>query len=73
MSPLDPETPPVGEEIHLPSPSVVPALTAIGITLTLIGLTTFIALTVIGGLLTIGCVISWVKTTRAEMEDLPLQ
>jgi hypothetical protein len=73
VSPLDPETPPVGEEIHLPSPSVVPALTAIGITLTLIGLTTFIALTVIGGLLTIGCVISWVKTTRAEMEDLPLQ
>ena len=38
MSELDPEPPPAGEEIHLPGPSVLPALTAVGITLTLIGL-----------------------------------
>ena len=72
MSPLEPETPPVGEEIHLPAPTVVPALTAIGITLTLVGLTTFIALTVAGGLLTLGCVLSWLKTSRAEIDELPL-
>jgi len=72
VSPLEPETPPVGEEIHLPAPTVVPALTAIGITLTLVGLTTFIALTVAGGLLTLGCVLSWLKTSRAEIDELPL-
>lgn len=72
MSDPERDTPPVGEEIHLPAPTVVPALTAIGITLTLIGLTTFIELTVIGGLLTIGCVLSWVKTARAETDELPL-
>jgi hypothetical protein len=66
------DTPPIGEEIHLPPPTVVPALTAIGITLTLIGLTTFIELTVAGGLLTLGCVLSWVKTGRAETDELPL-
>jgi hypothetical protein len=72
VSPLDPEVPPVGEEVHLPGPTVLPALTAVGITLLLIGLTTFIELTVIGALLTIGCAIRWVKDTRREVDELPL-
>lgn len=72
MSELEPQPPPVGEEIHLPAPTVVPALTALGITLTLVGLTTFIELTVIGGLLTLACVVSWIKTARAETDELPL-
>jgi hypothetical protein len=72
VSELEPQPPPVGEEIHLPPPTVVPALTAIGITLTLVGLTTFIELTAIGAVLTVACVISWIKTARAELEDLPL-
>ena len=72
MSPLEPETPPVGEEIHLPAPTVVPVLTAIGITLTLVGLTTYIELTVAGALLTLGCAVSWVKSSRAQIDELPL-
>jgi hypothetical protein len=72
MSPLDPEVPPVGEEIHLPGPTVLPVLTAVGLTLLLIGLTTFIELTVIGALLTIGCIVRWLKDTRAEVDELPL-
>lgn len=72
MSPLDPEVPPVGEEIHLPGPSILPLLTAVGVTLLVVGLTTFIELTVIGGLLTLGCVVRWVKDTRREVDELPL-
>jgi hypothetical protein len=72
MSELEPQPPPVGEEIHLPPPTVLPALTAVGVTLLLVGLTTFIALSVLGGLLTIGCVIAWVKSARSELEELPL-
>ena len=72
MSPLDPEVPPVGEEIHLPGPTILPVLTAVGITLTLIGITTFIELTIIGGILTIWCVIRWIKDTRREVDELPL-
>jgi hypothetical protein len=72
VSPLDPETPPVGEEIHLPEPSVVPALTAVGITLTLVGITTFIELTVIGAVLTVACVVRWIKETRRDIDELPL-
>ncbi|MEA2314588.1 MAG: hypothetical protein QOI03_1280 [Solirubrobacteraceae bacterium] len=72
MSPLDPEVPPAGEEIHLPSPSIVPLLTALGVTLILIGITTFAVLSVIGGVLTICCVIRWIKDTRADVDELPL-
>jgi len=72
VSPLEPETPPAGEEIHLPGPSILPVLTALGITLTLIGVTTFIELTIIGGLLTIWCLVRWIKDARREVDELPL-
>lgn len=73
MSPLDPETPPVGEEVHLPGPSLLPLLTAVGITLALVGVTTMIELTVIGVILTVWSVARWIKDTRREIDELPLE
>jgi hypothetical protein len=72
VTPLEPETPPVGEDIHLPGPSILPILTALGITLALIGLTTFFELSIIGGVLLIGCLVRWIKDTRHEIDELPL-
>lgn len=72
MSPLDPEIPPTGEEIHLPGSSILPLLTAVGITLLLVGITTFIELTIVGGILTVVCILRWVADTRRDMEELPL-
>jgi hypothetical protein len=72
MSPLEPEVPPAGEEIHLPAPSILPVLTAVGITLALVGVTTFIELTIAGGLLTLFCAARWIKDTRRDMDELPL-
>ena len=72
MSPLDPEIPPAGEEIHLPGPSMLPVLTAVGITLALVGITTFIELTVVGVIMTVVCIWRWVGDTRREIEELPL-
>ena len=72
MSPLDQDVPPAGEEIHLPGPSILPVLTAVGITLLLIGLTTFFELSIVGGLLTLFCAIRWIKETRSEIDELPL-
>ncbi len=73
MSGLDPETPPVGEEIHLPGPSILPLLTAVGVTLALVGVTTFPELTVVGVILTVVCVARWIKDTRREIDELPLE
>ncbi|HUN78728.1 MAG TPA: hypothetical protein VMU32_07415 [Solirubrobacteraceae bacterium] len=72
MSPLDPELPPTGEEIHLPGPSILPLLTAAGLTLLLVGVTTFWELTVIGAVLTIVCILRWIGDTRREVDELPL-
>jgi hypothetical protein len=72
VSPLDPEAPPTGEDIHLPGPSILPILTAVGITLALIGITTFIEFSVVGVILTVGCIVRWIKDTRREVDELPL-
>lgn len=72
MSPIEPEAPPTGEEVHLPGPSILPALTAVGITLTIIGVTTYIELTVVGLVLTVICVLMWVRDTRRDIDELPL-
>ena len=72
MSPLEQDAPPVGEEIHLPGPSILPLLTAVGITLALVGITTFIEFTVVGVILTLYCVIRWIRETRDEVDELPL-
>jgi hypothetical protein len=72
VSPLEPEAPPVGEEIHLPGPSILPLLTAVGITLMLVGVTTFIEFTIAGTILTVWCVARWIKDTRREINELPL-
>jgi hypothetical protein len=71
VSPLDPEVPPAGEEIHLSGPTVLPVLAAVGVTLALVGITTFIELTIAGGLLTLACVVRWIKDTRNEIDELP--
>jgi Flp pilus assembly protein TadB len=72
MSPLDPEVPPAGEEVHLPGSSLLPLLTAVGITLILIGITINVALVVVGAVLTVWCVVRWTRDTRRDIDELPL-
>ncbi len=73
MSAPEHDVPPVGEEIHLSPPTSLPVLTALGITLALVGITTYIEMTIAGGLLTLGCVVAWIKGTRREVDELPLE
>ncbi len=72
MSPLDPQVPPTGEEIHLPGPSILPLLTTVGITLAVVGITLSLILVIAGSLLTIVCVARWITDTRHEIDQLPL-
>jgi ABC-type transport system involved in cytochrome c biogenesis permease subunit len=72
MSPLDPKIPPAGEEIRLPGPTILPLLTAAGITLAIVGVTTSLILVIGGAVLTIACVIRWIMDTRSEIDELPL-
>jgi hypothetical protein len=72
MSPLDPEIPPTGEEVHLPGPTILPLLTAAGITLAVIGITISKILLVAGVIITVVCVYRWIQDTRREVDELPL-
>ena len=73
MTPLEPEVPPAGDEIHLPGPSIQPVLLAFGITLGIVGITTFFVLVVAGVLITVGTIAVWIRQTRREIDELPLE
>jgi hypothetical protein len=64
--------PPPGEAVHLPGPSYLPALTAFGITLALVGIVVTWAITGIGVLITVVAVWRWIRETREDMSELPL-
>jgi hypothetical protein len=72
MSPLDPDLPPVGEEIHLPGGSVQPLLLTIGITVALVGVTTSIVLVIAGSLLALWTMVRWIADTRRDIAELPV-
>jgi hypothetical protein len=73
MSPLDPEVPPPGEEIHLPGGSIQPVLLAFGITVALVGVTTNVFLVIAGAILVVAVVIAWIRDTRRDIDELPLE
>jgi hypothetical protein len=72
VSPLDPEIPPAGEEVHLPGPTILPLLTAAGITLAVVGITVSLILLIGGVILTVVCVLRWIADTRRDIDELPL-
>jgi hypothetical protein len=71
VSALDPDTPPAGEHIHLPGPSLQPILLAFGITLAIVGITLGLFLMISGLILTVWVIIRWILDTRREMSELP--
>ncbi len=71
MSSIEREAPPVGEEIHLPGPSLIPFLNAIGITLIVIGTTITWLLTIIGAIIFLATTVRWIRDTRRDVADLP--
>lgn len=71
MSPVEREAPPVGEEIHLPGPSLIPFFNAIGITLAVIGVTISPIISALGIVIFLGTTIRWIRDTRRDMAELP--
>jgi ABC-type phosphate transport system permease subunit len=73
MSPLDPEIPPAGEEIHIPGPSIQPFLLAIAITMIVIGLTFHTAVLIGGIVLSVVVIAAWIRDARHELASLPAE
>ena len=71
MSPLNPDVPPTGEEIHLPGPSLQPILLAFSLTLTLLGVTLGLPFIVAGIVMSIWIIVRWIADTRRDINALP--
>jgi hypothetical protein len=65
--------PPPSEEIHLPEPSYLPALTALGITLAVVGVVLTWVITGIGVAIAVFAIVRWIRETREDMARLPLE
>ncbi|HEX8157952.1 MAG TPA: hypothetical protein VF526_11255 [Solirubrobacteraceae bacterium] len=71
MSPLNPDVPPTGEEIHLPGPSLQPVLLAFSLTLTLLGVTLGLPFIIAGAVMSIWIIVRWIADTRRDIGALP--
>jgi hypothetical protein len=73
MSPLEPEVAPAGEEIHLPGGSIQPVLLTVGITMSIVGVTTYVFISIAGVILSLCVIVAWIRNTRRDIDELPLE
>ena len=65
--------PPAGEQVHLPGATYLPAWTAFGITIALVGVLLNWVIVGIGAVIAGVAVVRWVKETREDIAQLPLE
>jgi Flp pilus assembly protein TadB len=69
----DPEADEAGESIHLPGPSYQPVVVAFGLTLAVVGVVLFPVMAIIGLVITAITVVRWIRDTRRDISELPLE
>lgn len=62
-----------GEVVHLPGPSYLPVITAAGLTIALTGIVINWVLVGIGVVITVVAIVRWIRETRADISELPLE
>ncbi len=61
------------EQIHLPDPSFLAPVMAFGITLMIVGIVLTIWMVILGAILFLVTLVRWIRQTREEMAELPLE
>ncbi len=64
--------PPAGEHIHMPAPSLLPIVNAVGVTLAIVGVTLSLFVTGLGLVIFAVSTIIWIVKARREMDELPV-
>jgi len=62
-----------GEAIHLPGPSYQPVALAFGLTLAITGVVLFPVVAVIGLVIVLVTLYHWIRDTRRDVSELPLE
>jgi hypothetical protein len=70
-TPSEQTPPPVGEEIHLPGPSLLPIFNAAGITIAIVGITVSWYIVAVGLIIFLYTTIRWIADTRRDIAALP--
>jgi hypothetical protein len=66
------DAPPVGEQIHMPAPSILPILNAASLAIAIVGITISIVMVIVGLLVFALTAIAWIRDARREFGELPL-
>jgi hypothetical protein len=69
---IEEAAPPVGEQIHLPNPSLLPLLNAVGLAIGIIGIPISLILVIPGLTLFVVTAAIWIRDVRRDMDELPL-
>jgi hypothetical protein len=67
------QVPEPGEAIHLPDPTYLPIIVAAGVTVAIVGVVVHPFLLVAGVLITVVATTRWVRGTRRDISELPLE
>jgi type IV secretory pathway TrbD component len=67
------EAPPPGEAVHLPGPTYLPVIVSVGVTIAVVGVVQSWILVGLGLLVTLVALWRWVRETRQDMAELPLE
>jgi len=62
-----------GEAIHLPGPSYLPVVTALGLTIAVVGVVLSWVIVGIGLVIAVIAIWRWIGETRRETAELPLE
>ena len=65
--------PPPAEQVHMPEPSYLPVVTAFGVTLILVGVVLSWFLSILGALFFLVGAVRWIRETRSDIAELPLE
>jgi hypothetical protein len=65
--------PPAGEQLHLPGATYLPAWTAFGITIALVGVILNWVIVGIGAVIALVAILRWVREAREDISQLPLE
>ncbi len=65
--------PPVGEEAHMPEPSVLPVINAAALAIAIVSVTLSWIVVILATAVFLGTTVKWVLDVRRDIADLPLE
>jgi len=65
--------PPVGEEVHMPEPSLIPVINAAALALLIVSITLSWYVVALAGVVFLVTTIRWIADVRRDIAQLPLE